>query len=55
MDGLIVLVIALFLVIKNRGYVNEEDTVMQRETMLNPEFYQDENAFMKVAHELGFH
>lgn len=32
----------------------QEEVIELRETRLNPNFYRDENAFMEVAHVLGF-
>lgn len=54
MDGIVILIVALLLVLKTGEVVNEE-VIMKRETKLNPDYYEDENAFMEVAHELGFH
>lgn len=54
MDGIIILLVAVVIILKDKSPV-EEETVMKRETKLNPNFYEDEEAFMEVAHELGFH
>lgn len=55
MDGIIILLVAVVIILKDKSPVVEEETVMKRETKLNPNFYEDEEAFMEVAHELGFH
>lgn len=54
MDGLFIAVLALILVLKSKP-VETEAPDMVRETRLNPNFYEDENAFMEIANELGFH
>lgn len=53
MDGLVILVIALFFVLTSKD--EEEAPVMKRETKLNPDLYECEDAFMEVAKSLGFH
>lgn len=57
MDGALILIVALVLILKrsNVPIEEQEQAPMRRETKLNPDFYEDENAFMEVAHELGFH
>lgn len=54
MEYLIVILIALGLALKNYTYEIEEEVIGPRETRLNPDFYEDEDAFMEVAHALGF-
>ena len=55
MEYLIIVLIALGLALKNyTGETVEEEFVGPRETRLNPDFYVDEDAFMEVAHALGF-
>lgn len=54
MEYLIVVLIALGLALKNYTYEIEEEVIGPRETRLNPDFYEDEDAFMEVAHALGF-
>ena len=57
MDGALILIVALILILKrsNAPIEEQEQAPMKRETKLNPDFYEDENAFMEVVHELGFH
>lgn len=54
MDILIVIIIAAVLCLKNAKEIEYEEVMIVRETRLNPNFYVDENAFMEVAHALGF-
>lgn len=59
MDGLIILVIALALCLRS-GVKSEElhteyvNPIVDRETMLNPEFYRDDKAFTRMIDELNF-
>lgn len=54
MEYLIIVLIALGLALKNYTGDVEEEFIGPRETRLNPDFYEDEDAFMEVAHALGF-
>lgn len=61
MDALIIIVVAFVLCLQNgKESAAEIETAMIKseapiETMLNPDFYDDPNAFMRIANELGFH
>lgn len=55
MDLLIIILVALVLCWKNTTEPEiQEEIILHRETRLNPTYYVDENAFMEVAHALGF-
>ena len=54
MEYLIVVLIALGLALKNFNTETVDEVIGPRETRLNPNFYEDEDAFMEVAHALGF-
>lgn len=53
MDGIIILTLALFYILTSKE--TSEAPVMKRETKLNPDLYECEDAFMEVAKALGFH
>jgi hypothetical protein len=56
-DALVVLIIAVIIWLTHRdvsGEVESADADMYT-VKLNPEFYDDANAFMVYANELGFH
>ena len=61
MDALIIIVAAFILCIRNgKESADEIEISMIKqeaplETKLNPDFYDDPNAFMRIANELGFH
>jgi hypothetical protein len=62
MDAVVILIIALLISLKVPTSGKEVDMpdqiieeVIKREVMLNPDFYEDQNAFMKVANNLGFY
>lgn len=63
MDLICILVLGLVLCFRNDNVETEEEvildsfdyTVMKRDTKLNPQFYDDPNAFGRIIHELGFH
>ena len=55
MEYLILVLIGVSLCLKN--YCPSEESASENivlETRLNPNFYEDEDAFMEVAHALGF-
>lgn len=54
MDAIIIVLLALVLCFVNGIEPEQEEVIELRETRLNPNFYRDENAFMEVAHVLGF-
>lgn len=54
MEYLIIVLIALGLALKNYNSDTTEEIIGPREIRLNPSFYEDEDAFMEVAHALGF-
>lgn len=54
MELLVVIVIALVLALMNSVETQVTEDVIVRETLLNPEFFVCEDAFMEVASALGF-
>jgi hypothetical protein len=56
MDALIILLVAVFIRIMHRGETEDVESVKTEnyEKRLNPDFYEDRNAFMVFANELGF-
>lgn len=54
MDAVVIILLALVLCLVNGVEPEQEEVIELRETKLNPNFYVDENAFMGVAHALGF-
>lgn len=61
MDMVIFLLISVYIVYTHMGKpssegiktkIEKEDTT--RVAKLNPDFYEDDDAFMDIAHELGF-
>lgn len=56
MDAVIILGLALVLcLMNNKESVIDVDTeIIEIETSLNPMLHHDEQAFMSIAHELGF-
>ncbi len=61
MDGLVIMLFALLWALINRPTAEVKDQpVIHTETVslnpyLNPSMYHDEQAFMLIANELGFH
>lgn len=60
MDGLIVLLIALVLLVRYPPAEKVQAQEIPKERIvvnpaLNPTMHHDENAFMSIANELGFH
>ena len=60
MDAIVVLIIlAISLFINGVPEANEEEQIVNQVATLNPavntDFRHDENAFMTIANELGFH
>ena len=61
MEILFIVILALYFCFVNQGQENateegleEEVTIRLRETRVNPELYDDPDAFMRIAHVLGF-
>ena len=63
MDLIVILTVGLILCLLNHSAITEEEqileeydyTVIERETKLNPLFYDDPKAFRRIVDELGFH
>lgn len=62
MDLIVILVIALVFCLRNNEAETQEEQILEqydyevlkRETKLNPQFYDDANAFRRIVNELGF-
>lgn len=54
MDGIIILIIGAIICLRKNNTPEEVVEVLKRETRVNPDYIKDENAFMKVANNLGF-
>lgn len=54
MDGIIILLIGIYKCLKHETKTVEEVEVLKRETRLNPDYLHEENAFMRIANNLGF-
>lgn len=55
MDGIVILALTLFYCFKNTTVSSDDKRKgPQLETRLNTTRFHDEDAFMEVAHELGF-
>ena len=63
MDLIFILAFGLILCLIGKETQTEEEkildefdyTIIERETKLNPQFYDDPNAFRRIINELGFH